>query len=145
MARGASRHDHQTREGDVAARARDIEVRAADGLMLRGRWWRRAEPRGTLVIAHGFGEHGGTYRHVAEALGTRLDMDVVAVDFRGHGRSPGRRGVVRRYEDLTDDLACALEWAAQRRPDVPGSCWATPTAARSRCGSPWTGGARSTA
>ena len=77
--------------------------------MLRGRWWRRAEPRGIVVITHGFGEHGGTYRQAAESLGAALDVDVVAVDLRGHGRSPGRRGVVRRYEDLTDDLSCAIE------------------------------------
>ncbi|HZW29714.1 MAG TPA: alpha/beta hydrolase, partial [Isosphaeraceae bacterium] len=64
---------------------REIEVRAADGLRLRGRWWPRAEPSGVLVIAHGFGEHGGAYRHVAEWLGRALDLDVVAVDFRGHG------------------------------------------------------------
>src|SRR5262249_14827727 len=60
-----------------------------------------------------------TYRYVAESLGRMLDVDIIAVDLRGHGRSPGRRGVVRRYEDLTDDLACALDWAARTRPDVP--------------------------
>ena len=49
----------------------------------------------------------------------RLDIDVVAVDLRGHGRSPGRRGVVRRDEDLTDDLTSALEWVARNRPDAP--------------------------
>jgi alpha-beta hydrolase superfamily lysophospholipase len=103
----------------AAGAARDIEVGAVGGLMLRGRWWRRAEPRGAIVIAHGFGEHGGTYCYVAESLGRMLDADIIAVDLRGHGRSPGRRGVVRRYEDLTDDLACVLDWAARTRPDVP--------------------------
>ncbi len=103
----------------TAAAARDIEVKAAGGLMLRGRWWRGAGARGVIVIAHGFGEHGGTYRYVAESLSRRLDVDIIAVDLRGHGRSPGRRGVVRRYEDLTDDLACALDWAARTCPDVP--------------------------
>jgi alpha-beta hydrolase superfamily lysophospholipase len=107
------------RKSAAAAAARDIEVRAADGLMLRGRWWRRAEPRGVVVITHGFGEHGGSYRNAAESLGSALDVDVVAVDLRGHGRSPGRRGVVRRYEDLTDDLSSALEWSAGIRPDLP--------------------------
>ena len=110
-----------TRQGRAAAAGtvRDIEVRAADGLNLRGRWWRRAEPRGILLITHGFGEHGGTYRHTAETLGSALDVDVMAIDLRGHGRSPGRRGVVRRYEDLTDDMTSALDWAARNRPDLP--------------------------
>jgi alpha-beta hydrolase superfamily lysophospholipase len=110
-----------TGQGKAAAvgAVRDIEVKAADGLMLRGRWWRRAEPRGVISIAHGFAEHGGTYRYVAEWLGPALDLDVIAVDFRGHGRSPGRRGFVRRYEDLVDDLACALEWAGKQQSDIP--------------------------
>ncbi len=110
-----------TGEGKATASSavRDIEVRAADGLTLRGRWWRRAQPRGALVIAHGFSEHGGTYRHVAEWLGSALDLDVIAVDLRGHGRSPGRRGVVRRYDDLVGDLARALEWTARQHPDTP--------------------------
>ncbi len=72
-----------------------------------------------MIVAHGFGEHGGTYRHVAEALSTALDIDVIVVDFRGHGTSPGRRGVVRRYEELIDDLTSVLEWAVQRQPDLP--------------------------
>jgi alpha-beta hydrolase superfamily lysophospholipase len=108
----------QQRAGAAEA-PRDIEVRAADGRVLRGRWWRRPAPRGTLSITHGFGEHGGTYRRTAERLAEALDIDVVAVDLRGHGRSPGRRGVVRRYEDLTDDSASALDWIAQTHPDLP--------------------------
>lgn len=103
----------------TAVPARDIEVGTSGGLTLRGRWWPRPDPRGTLVIAHGFGEHGGTFRHVAESLGPALAIDIVAVDFRGHGRSPGRRGVVRRYEELTDDLQRVMDWTARRRPDLP--------------------------
>jgi alpha-beta hydrolase superfamily lysophospholipase len=110
-----------TGQGKAAAAGavRDIEVKAVDGLVLRGRWWRRREPRGAIVIGHGFSEHGGVYRYAAEWLGAALDLDLIAVDQRGHGRSPGRRGVVRRYEDLVDDLSCALEWAARQLPDAP--------------------------
>jgi alpha-beta hydrolase superfamily lysophospholipase len=97
----------------------DIEVRSADGLILRGRWWRRSEPRGVVIVAHGFGEHGGSYARVADTLGSTLDLDVVAVDFRGHGLSPGRRGVVRTYDDLTSDMRSVLDWVSSRIPDVP--------------------------
>jgi alpha-beta hydrolase superfamily lysophospholipase len=71
-----------------------------------------------VIIAHGFGEHGGTYGHVAQALGEALDLDCVAVDFRGHGASGGRRGVVRRYEDLTGDLAYVFDWVQRTRPGL---------------------------
>jgi len=110
-----------SREGMATAQARvgEIEVRAADGKLLRGRWWRRPAPRGAVIISHGFGEHGGGYQGVAVALGKRLELDVIAVDYRGHGRSPGRRGVVRRYDELTEDLLRVLEWAARQVPDLP--------------------------
>lgn len=97
----------------------DVLIRSADGLELKGRHWSRESPRGVLVIGHGFGEHGGCYRHVAEALGPALDIDVVAPDLRGHGRSPGRRGVVDSYEDLVADLRAAFDWAGNARPGLP--------------------------
>jgi alpha-beta hydrolase superfamily lysophospholipase len=98
---------------------RDVVIASADGTPLRGWYWARPEPRAVLVIAHGFGEHGGCYRHVAEALGPALDFDVLSPDQRGHGRSPGRRGVVRRFEDLIADVQAALDWSARERPGLP--------------------------
>ena len=98
---------------------REITVRSADGLMLHGRWWRRPGPRGMVIVSHGFGEHGGSYARVADVLGSALDLDVLAVDFRGHGSSPGRRGVVRAYDDLTNDLQSAVDWASLQSPRWP--------------------------
>lgn len=95
--------------------ARDITVQAADGLRISARWWAVPNPRACVIIAHGFGEHGGVYSHVADALGRSLDVDFLAPDFRGHGRSPGRRGVVRRYEDLVGDLRSVVAWARRGR------------------------------
>ena len=71
------------------------------------------------MIGHGLGEHGGAYGHLVEALGPELAIDFLAVDFRGHGRSAGRRGVVRRYQDLVEDLRAATAWARGRRPNLP--------------------------
>jgi alpha-beta hydrolase superfamily lysophospholipase len=95
-----------------------IELRSADGTLLRGRWWRRPAPRGMVIISHGYGEHGGAYWRLAEAIGGRLEVDVVAMDYRGHGRSGGRRGVVLRYDELTDDLARVIQWASHEAPDL---------------------------
>src|SRR5262249_28605265 len=97
----------------------DVTLLATDGLALKAWAWPSAEGRGALGIAHGLGEHGGCSRGAAEGLRAALGIDVLAFDFRGHGRSPGRRGVVRRYEDLTADLRGALQWAARERPGRP--------------------------
>src|SRR5271165_98556 len=89
------------------------------GVDLKARWWAVPRPRGMVVVAHGLGEHGGNYAHLAEAISPALEIDILAIDFRGHGRSSGRRGAVRRYEDLVEDLRAAIAWAMSRRPDVP--------------------------
>jgi alpha-beta hydrolase superfamily lysophospholipase len=97
----------------------DTVIPSTDGTLLRAWSWARPNPRATLVVAHGIGEHGGCYRHVAEDLAPALDVDVLVPDFRGHGRSPGRRGVLRRYGDLVDDLRSALDWAERSHPGLP--------------------------
>ncbi|GAC1464189.1 MAG: alpha/beta hydrolase [Isosphaeraceae bacterium] len=99
--------------------ARDVFIPVSDGLSLHARHWSLPEPRGIVVVAHGFGEHGGWYDHVAQAVGPVARVDFVTPDLRGHGRSPGRRGVVRTYDDLTSDLLAAFEWAGRRRPGLP--------------------------
>lgn len=97
----------------------DLTIRSGDGVNLKARCWSVPSPRGIMVVAHGFGEHGGVYAHFAEAIGPPLDLEITSLDFRGHGRSPGRRGVVRRYEDLVGDLRSVVSWARRRHPDLP--------------------------
>jgi alpha-beta hydrolase superfamily lysophospholipase len=97
----------------------DVAFSSLDGTPLRGRYWAHTRPRGLLLISHGLGEHGGSYRRTAEFLVETLKIDVLAFDFRGSGRSPGKRGVVRRYEDLCLDIDAANRWATAERPDLP--------------------------
>ena len=98
---------------------RDVGLLTREGLRLHVRHWPVASPRGVVVVAHGFGEHGGNYEHVARAVGPVAGVDFVLVDLRGHGRSGGRRGVVMAYSDLTADLINAFDWAGRERPGVP--------------------------
>jgi alpha-beta hydrolase superfamily lysophospholipase len=56
-----------------------------------------------VVIAHGYGEHGGRYGHVAERL-TAAGYEVVIPDHRGHGRSQGRHVSVTSFDDYIADL-----------------------------------------
>jgi lysophospholipase len=104
---------------DPAPDHADVSFASGDGTQLRARFWAHANPRAILVISHGLGEHGGSYRPVAEAIGRASSVDVLAFDYRGHGRSAGPRGVVRTYEDLERDLLAALDWAARERPELP--------------------------
>ncbi|PAX08610.1 alpha/beta hydrolase [Sphingomonas lenta] len=85
---------------------------AGDGLA--GYVWRAAEPRGRLLLQHGFGEYAERYVERYSRLIPRLTgvgFDVYAFDAPGHGRSPGRRGVVDVRELVARHLAARRELA----------------------------------
>ena len=90
------------------------------GWSLAYRLWRPpSSPRCLVVLVHGFGEHGGRYEPLAQAL-TALGIAVAAPDLRGHGRSQGVRGDIDRFSRYAQDLqaftdAVALPWAGQPR------------------------------
>lgn len=75
-------------------------------------------PRATLAIAHGFGEHSGRYGNVVNWLVPR-GYAAVAYDLRGNGRSPGRRGYVRSFEEYRRDLRAFLQLVRARQPEGP--------------------------
>lgn len=89
-----------------------------DGLKLHWREWPVDQPRGTVLVVHGHGEHIGRYAHVADDL-NRQGWAVAGYDQRGHGRSPGRRGRLAHSDDLLHDLAAAIDQARARWPQGP--------------------------
>ncbi len=106
-------------ENGLPGKFADVGFPSLDGTPLRARFRTVKDPRATLVISHGLGEHGGSYRRTSDDLGDALGIDVLAFDYRGSGRSAGKRGVVRHYSDLSLDLAAAIDWAKRERPGLP--------------------------
>src|SRR5882757_4852972 len=77
---------------------------ATDGVPLAWQaWLPDGEPSAAVVVIHGGGEHGGRYGELVAAL-VEHGLAVYAQDLRGHGRSGGRRGSVRRFGDHLTDL-----------------------------------------
>ena len=93
-------------------------LKARDGLRL---YWKAVAadvPRAVLVAVHGYGDHGGRYLHALEYF-ARHGYQGYAFDYRGHGRSDGRRGYVRRWDEYLDDLDVFLAWVEERRQGLP--------------------------
>jgi len=95
------------------------QLTSADGTKLYARHWTAATPHATLALVHGFGEHCARYAPLAAHLSAQ-NVQTVAIDLRGHGRSEGKRGVVTRYDDYRADLAALLSYAQQRHDGIKG-------------------------
>jgi acylglycerol lipase len=75
----------------------------------------RTTPRFILVALHGFAVHAGRYGHFLVKL-AEVGGAVTTFDCRGHGRSGGRRGFVKRFEDFQDDLDLVIAAARRNAP-----------------------------
>lgn len=91
---------------------------SADGTELSGHHWAAKTPKAVMALVHGFGEHCGRYAHMAEYLNAQ-GIAVVALDLRGHGKSGGKRGVVKSYDDYRADLQTLLSKTRSLYPDTP--------------------------
>jgi len=74
------------------------------GLKLYYQGWQPDQnPKAVLLILHGLAEHSGRYKNVVDYF-IPLGYAVYGYDQRGHGKSPGARCYVDRFQDLVVDL-----------------------------------------
>ncbi|MGH4010041.1 MAG: lysophospholipase [Pseudonocardiaceae bacterium] len=81
-------------------------------------WLPSTRVRAVIVIVHGLGEHSGRYAHVGNRLAAS-GFAAYAADYRGHGRSDGRRANIERMALIVADLSCFVRFAAERHPRLP--------------------------
>ncbi len=81
-------------------------------------WLPFEPPRAVLAIVHGIGEHGGRYNHVVDRM-VPCDIAVCAMDLRGHGQSPGKRGALERWDQYVEDVGAFLDAVRENYPDQP--------------------------
>jgi acylglycerol lipase len=75
-------------------------------------------PRAVLLFVHGLAEHRGRYAHVLQHFAER-GFAGYALDYRGHGQSPGIRVHVDSFDEFADDVAAMQALAASRHPGLP--------------------------
>lgn len=82
------------------------------GTGVTGYVWHAPEPRGALLLQHGFGEYARRFvRRYSRLIPHLLNVgvSVYAFDLRGHGRSPGRRAVTDLGRSVEEHLAARRE------------------------------------
>lgn len=86
-----------------------------DGLQLFTRQWTPPDaPKACLILTHGYGEHSGRYEAFARVL-VEQGIALYTYDLRGHGESPGKRGYIRDFNQLLNDLDGLVEHV---RPEI---------------------------
>ncbi|WP_132318577.1 alpha/beta fold hydrolase [Pseudobacteriovorax antillogorgiicola] len=93
-------------------------IETCDGLDLFCETYPVDEPQGVAIISHGFGEHCGVYKSLADALQDQ-NFAVFTYDLRGHGKSPGERGDFGSLGDVVDDLELLVARANERYESKP--------------------------
>ncbi|MFE0514309.1 alpha/beta hydrolase [Streptomyces sp. NPDC058964] len=80
--------------------------------------WPHPGPRYVALVVHGYGEHAGRYRELAQVL-TRHGAAVYGPDHIGHGRSAGERVVIEDFEDVVTDVHAVAGLARAAHPGLP--------------------------
>ena len=96
----------------------DGSFQSGSGANIFYRCWATAESRAVLLLAHGLAEHSGRYGDFASYFAD-AGIATYALDFPGHGRSDGKRGHIRDFQEYTDALGALLSLAREAHPDIP--------------------------
>ena len=81
-------------------------------------WLPDQTPKAIVIVQHGFCEHSGRYRHVAEYL-VNKGYAVYALDLRGHGQSQGKRIYIDVFERHVEDFTRFVYWVQHHNPNTP--------------------------
>jgi alpha-beta hydrolase superfamily lysophospholipase len=91
-----------------------------DGLEIYAQSWQPSadKPKAIINLIHGLGEHSGRYD---EWAGYFVDVGyaLLALDYRGHGKSGGKRGHTDEYMSLMRDIGLLLAKSEELFPGIP--------------------------
>lgn len=76
----------------------------------------KGAPKGVVVVTHGYAEHCGRYHEVAHVI-VDAGWAALTYDCRGHGKSPGPRGYIDRFDTYATDLHAMIAAARQLVPE----------------------------
>lgn len=97
-------------------------ISAVDGLPIRFYEWTTTSPKAVIVISHGAAEHALRYDRFARALNAE-NFVVLAADQRGHGASPGPKGLgdfgTGGWDGLVADIGQTIALARATFPNLP--------------------------
>lgn len=110
----------ETVEPYLAARMRDFSYSGKDGAKIYAARYDADEPKGSIVLAHGFTESVEKYREMIYYF-LNAGYSVAACDFRGHGRSARevehpRLTHIGKFETYVSDFSILCDKVEEQMP-----------------------------
>jgi len=88
---------------------------SAMGFRIATHYWLPENPKGTLVVVHGYYDHVGVFDHPIR-FALENNLAVLAFDLPGHGLSSGEPAVIDSFDEYGDVLAEILQQSAAIMP-----------------------------
>jgi len=80
-------------------------------------WEPKETPKAVINLVHGYGEHSERYDYWAMKF-TEKGYLVHAIDYRGHGKSDGRRGHINQFDDFLNDIDVLVKESKKLYPNL---------------------------
>jgi len=80
-------------------------------------WLPPTRTKAVLIIVHGLADHSSRFGDLAGYFIPR-GYGVYGFDFRGHGKSPGKRGYVERFSNFVEDLRLFVDFIRNRYQNI---------------------------
>lgn len=94
-------------------------VPSYDGIKLRlSKDYPKESPKAVLIVAHGLSNHLGLYDDFSKDL-NKEKIAIYRYDHRGHGLSEGKRGYVKSFFEMVDDMDVIVKKAKSENPKLP--------------------------
>ncbi|QIZ06420.1 alpha/beta hydrolase [Priestia megaterium] len=75
-------------------------------------------PKAAVILVHGHGDHSGGLQNLSGSL-VEKEYIVYAFDLRGHGKSTGKRGFIRSWDEFRGDLHEFRKLVSLDQPELP--------------------------
>ncbi|NWQ44631.1 lysophospholipase [Bacillus sp. EB106-08-02-XG196] len=75
-------------------------------------------PKATVIIVHGHGDHSGGLHNISYNL-VQEGYIVYTFDLRGHGKSSGKRGFIKSWDEYRGDLHKFRKLVSKKQPGLP--------------------------
>lgn len=76
------------------------------------------DPKAVVIVVHGHGDHSGGLQGIYEKL-LGQGYAVYAYDLRGHGKSSGKQGFIRSWQEYREDLNQFRKLVDSENPSLP--------------------------